>query len=270
MGTTSMADRDGSLLFRELLRHFGGACVDEYYRAGVWDMETLGLDVELVRAHTRFGPPPKALEDIPEVVLPDPKDQLPLPPVTDPKAAGRGTKRTLDEMHKGKGKAEKGGKKGKAEKGASKGGLTGKGSRLKGKGSQLKGKGIQLPGKGLQSADKGSPKGSQWPAKGLSKGQAQIITPEMQGKGMQKLLQWPGQGAQFVDKGSQKGALALGKGKGKVKGAQGPAFSKASAHAPAYSKARVIVGRFAKRAASGASHMSKEVKEQFLDADGLD
>lgn len=264
MGTTSIADQDGSLLFRELLRHFGGACVDEYYRAGVWDMETLGLDVELVRAHTRFGPPPKALEDIPEVVLPDPKDQLTLPPVIDPKAAGRGTKRTLGEMHKGKGKAEKGGKKGKAEKGASKGTLTGNGSQLKGKGPQLK-------GKGLQSVEKGSLKGAQWPAKGSSKGAAQIITPKMQGKGMQQLLQWPGQGAQFLDKGSQKGALAQGKGKGKIKGAKGPAFSKASAHPPAYSKARsVVVGRFARRAASAASVMSKEVKERFLDADDLD
>lgn len=124
MCSETLDDRpDGMLLFRELLRYFGGAYVEEYYRNGSWDTELLELDLELLRVHHRQAGKPKlkSLEEIPEVELPEP---APPPWRTDAAKrapVGRGTKRRLEA-------GEKGGKGAVKQLRASKG--KGKGGRV--------------------------------------------------------------------------------------------------------------------------------------------
>ena len=56
-----------------LQRYFGGAFLDEYYCNGVWDMELLALDMQLLQAHHKLCGAPylQPLEAIPEVVFPE-------------------------------------------------------------------------------------------------------------------------------------------------------------------------------------------------------
>jgi len=60
-------------LFRELLRLWPGAVVEEYYyyQTGVWDRECLLIDIELIERHRQEAgsPDPPPLEDIPEIDL---------------------------------------------------------------------------------------------------------------------------------------------------------------------------------------------------------
>lgn len=64
--------RDGSELFRELLRLLPSVHVDDYYKNGAWDRESLLLDFELIERHRMEAgaPSPPLLEDIPEVEMP--------------------------------------------------------------------------------------------------------------------------------------------------------------------------------------------------------
>lgn len=309
MGTAWL--EDGSQLFRELLRYFKGACLEEYWSNGVWDIETLALDIELIRAHVVTSGASyliSPLEDIPEVVLPEV-----LPPwQKEPSEANmsmltkhelareakkvprRGTKRTREEVSKG-------GHKGDGSKGLL---ASGKGPQVPGKGSWVPGKGLHIDAKGAQLNGKGIGKSSEWSLKGgkvLDKG---VVIPgfQLKGKGSSKGLQGPNKGGpafskapQMMDKSSQKGMRrlsgkgSLGPGKGMqftgaISKAGSVAQSKASsvalskaAGSVAFSKAssvahhRPMLGKFARRAAQGAkSCVSKEVVEQFLDADFLD
>ncbi len=320
------SSHDGSQQFRELLRRFGGACLEEYYRDGFWDMETLALDLEIIEAHVKVsGGVVLPLDDIPEVVLPETlppwKQPAPNPPSAKGKGKdkgkekGRGKKRTVDGVIVEDGAprklarvASKGSLPGKGSESSSaewptlgKGKATGKElSQVGGKGVQRKGKGMVIPGKGSQWSAKGTiPPGSdweQWSAKGPSKGsmslgkgaQAPASGWEWQGKG--KGAEWSVTGMPLPVKGKQskgsakgslptknglqKGSQVAGKGgKMSVKGSQLPgkgaaAYAKAHPHA-ALQKVNRPVGKFAKRAAAG-SKVSKEVRDLFLDADGLD
>lgn len=79
-------DRSGSELFRELLRVFPGAVVEDYYKGGRWEVENLLIDAELMERHREEAgaPEPPSLEEIPEPVLPDavlpPWQQRTVPP----------------------------------------------------------------------------------------------------------------------------------------------------------------------------------------------
>lgn len=71
--------RDGSQLFRELLRLLPSVHMEDYCHNGVWDRENLLLDFELIERHREQAgaPTPPSLEDIPEVELPG--EDTPLP-----------------------------------------------------------------------------------------------------------------------------------------------------------------------------------------------
>jgi len=162
-GAMGNARHDGSLLFRQLKRIFGGAYLEEYYWNGTWDMETLALDLELLQKHHRQANSPELppLEDIPQVVLPEPKEVAPpwrktaesLPTQASPngiklnaaaRAALAGTKRTFADI------SQAVGTKGMGVQ------LAGKGKVVAGKGVQLAGKGKVVPGKGAQIVRKGT------------------------------------------------------------------------------------------------------------------
>jgi len=68
MGTESQPD--GKELFRELLSLFPGAALEDYYKNGVWQIETMEIDKELIEAHRKEAgaPEPTPLE---EVVMPE-------------------------------------------------------------------------------------------------------------------------------------------------------------------------------------------------------
>jgi len=100
-------DRSGSDLFRELRRVLPSALVEEYYKGGRWEVETLVIDIELMERHRQEAgaPEPPPLEEIPVPVLPDavlppwqasklppaPYSRLPLPgpPRTPPPASAK-------------------------------------------------------------------------------------------------------------------------------------------------------------------------------------
>jgi len=268
------ARHDGSLLFRQLLRIFRGAYLEEYYKNGTWDMETLALDLELLEAHHKRcrlhagAPEPPPLEDIPEVVLPEPIEVVPpwrktaqsslrkatpngikLNAAATAALAGRGLKRTFASM------SQAVGRKGKGVQLAGKGIVVpGKGAQILGKGTRLsgqaKGKGEQPPGiisqllaKGTKPSGKASGKGVQLPGKDgqllVSKGTKpvgkaigkglQLLKPS--GKALGKGVQLPGKDCQLVvSKGTKKGSKELAEGsKGSQKGVPGaPAFAKAT------------------------------------------
>lgn len=244
-GAAEKARHDGSLLFRQFKRYFQGAYLEEYYWNGTWDMETLALDLELLKAHHRQAkePPLPFLEDIPEVVLPEPIEVVPpwrkvesSPTQTSPNgiklnpaataaaaaAAGRGSKRPSASI------SQTVGTKGKGEQ------LAGKGKVVSSKGVQLAGKGKVVPAKAAQNLGKGKKalgqaigKGEQPPANGsqlLAKGAKPI------GKASGKSVQLPGtDGEALVGKGTKSVAKAIGGLKGSQKGVPGaPAFSKAT------------------------------------------
>lgn len=293
-------DKDGPLRFRELLRFFGGACIDEYYKNGVWDMETLALDTQLIEAHLEQAGVSDFpdLDFIPEVVLPDPwsTDES-----SSPTAANRGTKRPLEDTKgskKGKGKkatqaaAEKGSPKGKGLLPSGKGmKATGKGSKdvstaakgvqLVGKGPELKGKGSQLLGKasgkaakGLSNAvalhragldPKGATKGSKWtPAEVQHSGKGSKKGAKGLTNGLQGTPAWAKAAPKGLEKGAGKGKSV---GKGLHKGSQnGVPYANSKAGAPVFSKAgsaqhRPVLGKFGNKFAKRAARGVTASKE---------
>jgi len=289
-------------LFRELLRHFGGACVDEYYCNGVWDLETLKLDTHLIRTHLVTAGSSyliKDLADVPEVELPAQSD----PPVdiASPMATPlRGLKRSLSDLSD----TAKGKSKGKSKcKTGKEGVLLGKGSPMPGKGAPAFSKAAPAPGKGTSLAQKGT--GGKQAVKGSN---AVAQWRALAKQGLTGTVDWKsapkaGKGSTLLVKGGNKGAekgfsKASGLAKPGMKGLKGskgtekgkvvrpppgkqaagagivpPSMSKASS--PAFSKAGAAtkprLGKFARRAKAGVrAAVSEEVREAFLDADGLD
>lgn len=61
---------DGKELFRELLRWFPSAELEDYYQNGRWDVETLEIDRELIEAHRKEAGAPEPIP-LEEVVMPE-------------------------------------------------------------------------------------------------------------------------------------------------------------------------------------------------------
>lgn len=78
-------------LFRDFLRHFPRARVEDYYKDGKWLMEQLEVDLALVAQHRREAgaPDPEPLEDIPAPELP--QTWRPAPPKQPPSVPMRGS-----------------------------------------------------------------------------------------------------------------------------------------------------------------------------------
>jgi len=275
---------DGMHLFRELLRYFGGAYVDEYYRKGIWDTELLDLDLILLRAHHRQAgsPPLKSLEDLPEVVLPE---LAPPPWRTDAgqrEPVGRGKKRRLVERDSNgavmrvRARSSKG--KGKGDQVLENGswfqaGVNGKAS---GKGLPIvppppppnRRKGLLIPrrilGNGSHTSSKAS--GVIHLPDLLSKASARVHTSSKASGPIHIFAKngFNGSGKNLYAKNGLKGS-------GKSFGGVSSVFSKASACTPAFSKsaAHIPLGGFAKRRARKLK-ASKEVITLMCDPDFLD
>lgn len=276
------ARQDGSLLFRQLLRIFKGAYLEEYYKNGTWDMETLELDLELLQAHHKRcqlkagAPDPPPLEDIPEVVLPEPVEVVPpwrktasflsrqatangikLNAAATAAGAGRGLKRpfaSVSQAVETKRKAAQ---------------LAGKGIvvRPPGQGAQIlgKGKGKVVPGKGAQRLGKGTRlfgeaigKGEQPP--GIIS-QLLAKSEEGSGKALGKGVQLPGKDEQLlVSKGTKPSGKALGKG-GQLPGKDGQLLvSKGTKPAgTVIGKGPQLIGKGSKELAEGLKGSQKGV-----------
>jgi len=78
-------------MFRDFLRHFPRARVEDYYKDGRWMMEQLEVDLALVAHHRREAgaPDPEPLEDVPMPELPRGSDYSRGAPPNPPPAAGR-------------------------------------------------------------------------------------------------------------------------------------------------------------------------------------
>jgi len=63
-------DKDGVELFRELCRHMSTACVEDYYKNGMWQNDLLKLDIEIVDAHRQEAGAPDVIP-LSEVPFPD-------------------------------------------------------------------------------------------------------------------------------------------------------------------------------------------------------
>lgn len=75
--------KTGPELFRELLRVYPVAEVEDYYRAGQWRDDIMKIDLQLVTAHRREGgaPDPLDLEDVKMPELPKPQFLAGLPQI---------------------------------------------------------------------------------------------------------------------------------------------------------------------------------------------
>jgi len=64
--------KTGLELFRELLRHYMHADIEDYFRNGVWRNDRLKADIVLIAAHRRAAgaPDPVPLEEVPEPKMP--------------------------------------------------------------------------------------------------------------------------------------------------------------------------------------------------------
>jgi len=65
-------DKKGSELFKELLRLYPVADIDDYYKLGVWKEDLIKIDLQLLDAHRKEAgaPDPVPLEEVPEPELP--------------------------------------------------------------------------------------------------------------------------------------------------------------------------------------------------------
>eukprot|EP00927_Polykrikos_kofoidii_P020817 TRINITY_DN19928_c0_g1_i1.p1 TRINITY_DN19928_c0_g1~~TRINITY_DN19928_c0_g1_i1.p1 ORF type:complete len:311 (+),score=63.80 TRINITY_DN19928_c0_g1_i1:137-1069(+) len=63
---TSDGKQDGREMFRELLRNFPTVRVEDYFKGGRWQTDTMALDIELILAHRRESgaPEPPPIEEI--------------------------------------------------------------------------------------------------------------------------------------------------------------------------------------------------------------
>lgn len=253
---------DGMQLFRELLRYFGGAYVDEYYRNGSWDTELLELDLQLLQAHHRDAGCPvlKALEEIEEVILPE---LAPPPWRTDAAKrtpVGRGAKRRIITR----------------ENGAS-GAAVKRLRPSKGKGKIEQAHGIGDNGK---ASGKGYPLVPPPPPPVRRKGM--LIPKRFLGNGSHTSSK-AGAHALFSDTGPHTSSKASApmhvppkygaKGGGKNFYGTSSVYSKASASTPAFSKSAgrlyIPLGGFARRRAAKLK-ASKEVTTLMMDPDFLD
>mmetsp|Transcript_76496 Transcript_76496/g.224528 ORF Transcript_76496/g.224528 Transcript_76496/m.224528 type:complete len:387 (-) Transcript_76496:377-1537(-) len=66
MGMEENGDKPGSEYFRELLQLFPSAHLEDYYKNGQWQVETIQMDTELIDAHRRESgaPDPPPLETV--------------------------------------------------------------------------------------------------------------------------------------------------------------------------------------------------------------
>lgn len=72
MISDEVLNKKGIELFRELLRVYSVADVDDYYKAGVWRDEVMKADLQLIVAHRNEAgaPDPIPLDEVPEPELP--------------------------------------------------------------------------------------------------------------------------------------------------------------------------------------------------------
>lgn len=102
--------KSGIELYRELLRHYPAADIEDYYRAGMWRNDKLRSDILLIEAHRREAgaPDPLPLDEVPMPQLPQcpwaaitpamPK-AFPMPTIIPgPKAAGHSAAAGLIEL----------------------------------------------------------------------------------------------------------------------------------------------------------------------------
>mmetsp|Transcript_79584 Transcript_79584/g.225063 ORF Transcript_79584/g.225063 Transcript_79584/m.225063 type:complete len:304 (+) Transcript_79584:83-994(+) len=72
MADEEVLKKKGVELFKELLRVYPVADVEDYYKAGVWREELMKTDLQLIEAHRKEAgaPDPIPLEEVPEPTLP--------------------------------------------------------------------------------------------------------------------------------------------------------------------------------------------------------